>query len=116
MPKRFAIIWFRYLRTDWFTRRSPDLDAVPFVLASPDHGRMVITASNALAQAQGIDTGMVVADARVIVPLLQVLDDKPELYIKLLNVLAEWCIRYTPSVAVDLPDCLVLDITGCAHL
>ena len=59
---------------------------------------------------------MVVADARAIIPSLEVLDDKPELPGKLLKSLAEWCIRYTPFVSVDEPDGLILDITGCAHL
>src|SRR5690606_6551859 len=27
-----------------------------------------------------------------------------------------WCIRYTPIVAVDATGCLILDISGCAHL
>ena len=116
MPKRFISIWFRYLRTDWFTRRQPNLSNVPFILATPDHGRMVVTGVNALAQKQGVDRGMVVADARAIIPSLQVLDDKPELPAKLLKGLAEWCIRYAPSVAVDPPGGLILDVTGCAHL
>jgi protein ImuB len=116
MPKRFVTIWFRTLKTDWFTLRRPELRQLPFVLASPDHGRMIITATNTLAQAQGIVTGMVVADARAIIHSLQVIDDKPELPDKLLHRIAEWCIRYTPAVAVDLPDGLILDVTGCAHL
>jgi len=116
MQKRFISIWFRYLRTDWFTRRQPNLSNVPFILASPDHGRMVVTAANTLAQKQEVDTGMVVADARAIIPSLQVLDDKPELSSKLLKGLAEWCIRYTPAVAIDPPYGLILDVTGCAHL
>jgi protein ImuB len=116
MPKRFVTIWFRYLRTDWFTLRQPLLRDKPLVLASPDHGRMVITAANSLAQAQGIDKGMVVADARALISSLQVVDDKPELSVKLLNRIAEWCIRYAPSVAVDPPDGIILDVSGCAHL
>ena len=116
MPKRFVSIWFRYLRTDWFSRRQPDLSSAPFVLASPDHGRMIVTAANALAQKEGIPIGMAVADARAIFPSLQVLDDKPELSTKLLNGIAEWCIRFTPAIAIDPPDGLILDISGCAHL
>jgi protein ImuB len=116
MEKRFATIWFCHLRTDWFTRRQPALSKVPFILATPDHGRMIVTAANVLAQSQGIDVGITVADARVIIPSLQVLDDKPELSVKLLNALAEWCIRYTPVVSIDPPDGLILDVTGCAHL
>lgn len=116
MSKRFVSIWFRHLRTDWFTRRRPELKDIPFILASPDHGRMVITATNILAESQGIYTGMVVADARAILSSLQVLDDQPELSKKLLTGIAEWCIRYTPTVAIDEPDGLILDVTGCSHL
>jgi protein ImuB len=116
MAKRFLTIWFRYLKTDWLTRRQPALHKLPFVLAAPDHGRMVITATNRFAEAQGINTGMVVADARVIIPSLQVIDDKPSLSDKLLQALAEWFVRYSPVVSFDLPDGLILDVTGCAHL
>jgi protein ImuB len=116
MCKRFVSIWFGFLQTDWFTLRKTTLMGVPFVLASPDHGRMVITATNHLAQAQGIEKGMVVADARAIISSLQVWDEPPGLSAKLLKRIAEWCIRYTPIVAVDLPDGLILDVTGCPHL
>src|SRR5690606_26579398 len=65
---------------------------------------------------QGIETGMAVADARAVFPSLVVFDEKPELAGKVLNELAEWCIRLTPVVATDPPDGLVLDSTGCPHL
>ena len=116
MQKRFATIWFPHLTTDWFIRRQPRLKEIPFVLAAPDHGRMVVTAANVPAQTQGIHKGMVVADARAIILSLEVLDDKPELPGKLLTGIAEWCIRYTPVVAIDPPDGLILDVTGCTHL
>lgn len=116
MPKRFVSIWFCHLATDWFTLRQPQLCRSAFVLSSPSHGRMVITAANALAQAQGINAGIVVADARAIIPSLQVLDDKPGLTDKLLNRIGEWCIRFAPFVSIDPPDGLILDVTGCSHL
>ena len=116
MQKRFATIWFRDLRTDWQVRRQPALAAIPFVLALPDHGRMMVTAASKLAQQQGVDAGITVADARSIIPALQVLEDDLMLSQKLLNGLAEWCIRYTPVVAISLPDVLILEATGCAHL
>ncbi len=97
-------------------RRQPDLKDVPFVMAAPARGRMVIKAANIMAQQKGIDADMVVADCRAILPSLQVFDDKPELTEKLLNALAGWCLRYTPVVAIHEPEDLVLDISGCAHL
>src|SRR5690606_6337337 len=116
MAARYVSIWFRYLKTDWCSLDKPQLKEVPFVLRSPSHGRMVIVAANENARAKGIRIGDVLADARALVPGLEVLDDMPEVWDKLLRRLAEWCIRFTPVVAVDPPDGLLLDATGCAHL
>ncbi len=116
MAKRFVAIWFRHLLTDREIRRKPELRGVPFVMAAPERGRMVIKAANIIAQQKGINVNMVVADCRAILPELQVFDNDPALAEKLLNALAEWCLRYTPMVAVDMPDGLILDVTGCAHL
>jgi protein ImuB len=116
MDRRFISIFFHHLMTDWFTIQQPSLNEVPFVLAAPDHGRMVITAANNLAEAQGIKTGMVVADARIILPSLQVLNEVTGVEVKLLHRLADWSIRFAPYVAIDQPKGLLLDATGCSHL
>jgi protein ImuB len=116
MEKRFVSIWFRHLATDWFTLSKPELKKLPFVLRNSVHGRMVITAANEVAEKKGITSGMVLADARAIFPTLEVLDDKPDLINRLLKKLAAWCIRFTPVVAIDPPDGLLLDATGCSHL
>ncbi|MCE7064585.1 DNA polymerase Y family protein [Dyadobacter sp. CY326] len=116
MPQRFAAIWFRHLLTDWVVKERPELEGVEFVLAAPERGRLVVKAISPKAAASGIATGMVLADARALIPALEVIDYKTVKIEELLNELAESCIRYTPVVAVDLPEGLILDITGCAHL
>ena len=116
MGKRFVAIWFRFLQTDWLVRRHPHLHDRPLVVKAPDHGRMVIVAANEHARIHGIETGMVLADARAVVPDLATMDDEPGLIPRLLTNLANWTIYYSPIVAVDLPDGLILDATGCAHL
>jgi protein ImuB len=116
MPQRFVTIWFRHLKTDWHCHRQPELRSIPFALAIPDHGRKIITATNIHAQSQGIDPGMVVADAKAILPSLKIIDDDTTLPEKLLKSIAKFCIRYTDAVAIELPDGLILDVTGCAHL
>jgi protein ImuB len=116
MQKRFVTIWFRHLTTDWLTIRQSALQGMPFVFAAPDHGRMIITAANAAAEVLGVTPGMAAADAKAIIPDLQVFDDKPGLAVKLLNALGKWCIRYTPIIAIDIPDGLILDVSGCTHL
>ena len=116
MKKRFVAIWFRFLKTDWYSRRIPALSKVAFVLSAPAHGRMVIAAANPVAWQKGIYPEMTVADAKAIYPSLHVLDDKPEHAERILKGLAGWFIRYTPWVATNLPNGLILDATGCAHL
>jgi protein ImuB len=108
MCRRYVSIWFRYLKTDWFSIRQPELQNIPFVLSSPSHGRMIVTAANSIAEQNGIFNEMVIADARAITPSLQVLDDIPDLTNRLLKRIGEWCIRFTPTVAVDPPDGLIL--------
>lgn len=116
MAARFVSIWFRHLTTDWFTIRQPHLADVPFVLRTSSHGRMIITSANAFAQKKGAAVGMVLADVRAIIPDLKVEDEIPDLPARLLKRLAEWCIRFTPLVAVDLPDGILFDASGCSYL
>src|SRR5215471_1911872 len=116
MYKRFVAIWFRHLKTDWMIHHNPDLKNIPFVLALPDHGHVRITEVSALAKTNGIEIGMVVADAKVIMASLQVFDDTPGLSERLLKKIALWCIRYTPVASIDLPNGLILDVSGCIHL
>ena len=116
MQKRYISLWFRHLTTDWLTLRHPELKEVPFVFVAPIRNRIVITGANILAENQGISVGMAAADAKAIVPDLQIRDDIPGQSAKLLKAIGEWCIRYTPIIAVNLPDGLILDSTGCAHL
>jgi len=114
--KRFVSIWFPYLKTDWFSVRQPLLRELPFVVVVPDHGRKLISAANEQAVKRSINTGMVAADAKAIYPLLQVIDDEPGLSERLLKRMAEWSIRFSPCVAVDGDDGLIIDATGCSHL
>lgn len=116
MGKRFLSIWFYHLKTDWMIHFHPELKNEPFVLVLPDHGRLRITEASAVAKMNGIENGMVVADAKVALPSLTVLNDEPGLSDKLLRKLCFWSLRYTPVCNIDPPDGLILDVTGCTHL
>lgn len=116
MPKRYLYIWFRYLSTDRMAKVAPELRGMPFLLYAPEHGRMVVRASSQSLTKEGIMPGMVVADVRAILPSVGVFPEDTVAEKKLLNDLAEWCLRYSPVVATDSPDGLILDISGCPHL
>jgi len=116
MAKRFASLWFRHLLTDWLMIREPDLKDKIVVFTIPQRGRKVVTAISKQASVLGITPGMPLADAKALVPEIYAVDEKPGREAKLLRGLGEWCIRYTPVVALDHPHGLFLDISGCAHL
>ncbi|MGE7287073.1 Y-family DNA polymerase, partial [Pedobacter suwonensis] len=77
-----------------------------------------ITAVSPIAQDFGVEVGMRAADAKAICPGLEVLDDKPGRQRKLLQGLGEWCVRYSPIVAIDEfgMNGLLMDVSGCCHL
>ncbi len=114
--KRYVSIWFPNLLTDWLAIRKPELKGKIYVFTSPVHGRIMITAASSQAEQQGILTGAILADAKAIVPDIQCFDDQENLAKKLLTRIGKWAIRYTPIVAIDLPDGIILDVSGCAHL
>ena len=116
MEKRFMALYFPRLKTDWMTIRKHELGEIPFVFSISEQNRLVISATNALAEEHGLHMGMRLADAKAILPQLKILEDKPGREQKLLSAIAEWCIRYTPLVALDLPDGLLFNSSGCAHL
>lgn len=64
----------------------------------------------------GLHPGQKAADAMAVVPELTMADADPEGDRAALEALAEWCVRFSPAVATDPPDGLLLDITGVAHL
>ncbi len=59
---------------------------------------------------------MALAQARAMHPTLEAIEEDAEADSELLEKIADWCLRYTPLVACDAPDGLLLDISGCAHL
>lgn len=116
MQKRWVMIWFPFLKTDWAIRKQPALSGKPFVMALKLQGRMVVTAANEISSAEGVCASMTVADARAIIPSLVVLEEDPAIFPALLKKMAEWCIRFSPYVSLAEPDGLLIDASGCAHL
>lgn len=77
---------------------------------------MRIAALDAGARSRGLRRGQGLADARAAHPDLDIVPDDRQADLRLLVAIADWCDRYTPLVAMDAPDGLFLDISGCAHL
>jgi protein ImuB len=59
---------------------------------------------------------MTLADARAMLPALEVAEADPAAEAELLAGIADWCRRFTPLAALDSPDGVLLDVSGAAHL
>lgn len=88
----------------------------PLALTLAGQGGIRLHAVDALASADGLRPGMLLADARALCPPLTAMQADPTADQSALARLALWAQRYTPQAATDGPDGLILDITGCAHL
>lgn len=74
-------------------------------------------AVNQAARQNALRTGMAVSQAQALVPDLLIHDADPPGDDDALSRLAVWALhRYSPLVAADAPDGLVLDTTGADHL
>ncbi len=63
-----------------------------------------------------LEVGQALADARGCVPDLAAFPHDPQADLAFLDQLSQACDAYTPSVQLDPPQGVILDITGCAHL
>jgi protein ImuB len=76
----------------------------------------VLTAVDDTAERLGLSPGLALAQARAMYPSIEAVEEDAAADAALLERLADWALRYTPLVALDPPDGLMLDISGCAHL
>ncbi len=88
----------------------------PLVTIAKIKGAQKLVCVDRLAANLGLAPGLSLADARARRPHLIAVEAAPEEEARLLARLADWCSRFTPLVALDGADGLMLDIAGVAHL
>jgi protein ImuB len=102
--------------------RAPLRPDRPLATFASDNGALRLAAVCPRARQAGLAPGTMLADARALLPELQVHPAEPAADARLLEDLAAWCERYTPQIALDRSaaheagGALWLDVTGCAHL
>ncbi len=90
--------------------------AEPLVVAARVQQELQVAAADEAGLKAGLIVGMPLATARAMLPALDIVEQDAAADAVLLEAIARWCDRFTPLVALDTPDGLFLDITGCAHL
>ena len=118
--RRYLALHFPFLALDRLRVAQPDQWATggngPAVIVEPVRGAMRLASVDADGLAIGLLPGMTLADARAREPDLRVFDAQPHADQDWLERLCDGCGRYTPNAALDGPDGLMLDISGCDHL
>lgn len=94
----------------------PSQPGQPFALLSAGPEGLRLFACDGFAQARGLEAGQKLADARAVAPDLATHLHEPEADTAALLALARWAERFSPWVAEDGSDGLLLDIAGVAHL
>ncbi|MGY6661992.1 MAG: Y-family DNA polymerase [Glycocaulis sp.] len=118
--RRFVCVWFPHWPMERLKRARttpwPVEDGAPFVLTETClHGR-TLAAVNDGARALGLEPGLRFTDARARVPELMAEEIDREADHIALKRLTLWMTRFSPLTAMDGPDGIRLDVTGCAHL
>jgi protein ImuB len=119
--QRLLCLWLRRLSTDRVVRRrlatSPEVSlTAPLAVSGKRGNAELLIAIDDVAEQRGLHIGIALAQARAMHPALDVVPEDVDSDATLLENVADWCLRYTPLVACDTPDGLLLDITGCTHL
>jgi len=119
--KRVLALHLPLFSTERLAREMPESIRQPFATIEENKGKLVLAAVNLPAMRQSLSPGMVLADARALVPELVTCFVNDPAEAAALRKLAKWCIRYTPLVMVagsygKTRKALFLDISGCAHL
>jgi protein ImuB len=114
-PRRIIALWFPRLSTDRLQRRV-ERAANPMVMVAKVKNAMALQAVDRNATALGLRVGQPLANARAMLPALDVIQSDDAADTTLLNKIADWCDRFTPYVALDGPNRLLLDVTGATHL
>jgi len=119
--RRILSLWLPRLPIDRIKRQLWPGNVVPVnddpgIVVAKQNNALQIVALDAAAAELGLEIGLPLANARAICPQLRVFDADAAADAQALNAIADWCDRFTPLVALDLPHGLFLDITGCVHL
>jgi protein ImuB len=113
--QRILSLWLERLSTDRIARQWREAPS-PLVVFGKRGNLDLVLALDAAAERLGLAVSLALAQARAMHPTLTAVPEDRAADARLLDAIADACQRYTPLVAVDPPDGILLDIGGCAHL
>ncbi|MDJ0820202.1 MAG: DNA polymerase Y family protein [Paracoccaceae bacterium] len=117
MPHRRVLsLWFPRLGAERLIRQSPWLADQPFAVVEDTGQMQVLSSLSQAASEAGLHKGQPLRDAHAMCAGLITRAQVPQREAAFLGALHRWAGRFSPWVAQEAPDALVIDLTGCAHL
>lgn len=116
MHRRILSLWFPRLAAERWLRRIGGALPEAFAVVGDVGGAQVLVSLNAEAMAAGLRAGQPLRDATAMCPQLLTRPADPVGEAMFLTALRRWAGKFSPWVAEEPPDALVVDLTGCAHL
>lgn len=113
--RRYLAVHLPFLSAERALKTNAAPPDTAFVLTEKVRGAVRLAQVDAHALALGIVPGLTLADARARLPGLLAVAHDSAADTALLEWLADSCELYTPMAAVNLPQGVVLDITGCVE-
>lgn len=114
--RRILSLWFPRLAAERALRLRREVLPLPFAIVAEAGGAQILAALNTEAEAAGLRRGQALRDASAMCPGLVTQAADPLAEAGFLTVLRRWAGKFSPWVAEEPPDALVVDLTGCAHL
>ncbi|SPF79600.1 Y-family DNA polymerase [Pseudoprimorskyibacter insulae] len=117
MPnRRILSIWFPRLGAERLIRRNPLLADQPLAVVRDTGQMQVVCSVSDVASAAGVHVGQPLRDAHAMCANLVTRLHNPHAEAAFLGVLHRWAGKFSPWIAQQTPDSLVIDLTGCTHL
>ena len=114
--RRILSLWFPRLPVERLLRQRRDVLLQPFAVVGMRANAQLLVSLNAEAEAAGLRQGQPLRDATAMCPGLLTAPENQVEDAAFLRALRRWAGKFSPWVAEEGADALVIDLTGCAHL
>ena len=114
--RRILALWFKRLSVERVIRRDRIDYELPIVIINKTGNNDIVFNLNNVAESYGLFIGQPMRDTILRCPniVIRFVDwDEDQ---RFLGLLARWMEKYSPWIRQELPDGILIDITGCAHL
>lgn len=116
MHRRILSLWFPRMGAERLLRQARMTEDLPFAVVRDTGQIKLISSLSITAESQGLSCGQSLRDAMAICPSLITKLQNPQLEAQFLTNLCRWANKFSPWVAEEVSNALVIDLTGCAHL